>query len=737
MSAASAQPADRLLERAIPRYFEVALYLLVLTGFLTLVSTHGLDTPSTLFVAAALIIRGYALTTNQALLIPERWTNALTIAYVAFYIVDYFLLSQQFVSTTVHLVLFLTVMRLFSARRDRDHYFLAVIAFLMVLASAVLTVDSAFLFAFAIFMLCAIATFILLEMKRTSAKSTVRAKEPNGGNGERRLVMSLAGTASAILLSILLAATAIFFVLPRLSTGYLTAFSPSGALSTGFSDHVELGNIGEIQQSNTVVMHIEITGDQRGTYTQKWRGAALSVFDGASWSNPHRAFPLRPGMNQQFDLRSREARLKSPLALGLSSQIHYHILMEPVGINIFFLAPQPQALQGKYRVIAMDRGGAVFDLDPEHPAGIYDGWSLRDASSSRPERVYTLDELSGYLQLPKLDPRVPELAAQISNTPVSDYDKAVAIERYLKTKFSYTLQLPSTHQPDPLANFLFERKQGHCEYFASAMAVMLRTIKIPSRVVTGFRTNEFNDITSQYIIRGSDAHAWVEAYFPDRGWVTFDPTPSSGASLQGRWGRISMYTDAMASFWREWVVNYDVAHQYNLTQQTAQMGRHVAYQVRGWFHNHYRQLLARAHKVADRISVSPGSWMVRIVLVIVALLFLFNLRRLWLSFQRFMLTTRPDKSPRMAASLWYGKMVRKVERKGWQKTEAQTPSEFAQSIQDEQLRRRVLVFTSHYEGARFGGSAEDAQELPELYEEVVSSCRAGTPARLPAASRRR
>jgi len=710
---------------------------MVLTGFLALVSTHGLDVLSTLFVAAALIVRGFVLTTNRTLLIPEPWSNGLTITYVAFYIVDYFLLSREFVSTTVHLVLFLTVMRLFSARRDRDHYFLAVIAFLMVLASAVLTVDSTFLLGFAIFILCAIASFILLEMKATAAKATVSAGELNSGKGERNLLLSLAGTAPAILLLILLAATAIFFVLPRLSTGYLTAFSPRGALATGFSDHVELGNIGEIQQSNTVVMHVEITGDQRGTYNERWRGVALSLFDGNSWSNPYRAFPLRAGMNQQFDLRSREERFKSPLAVGLSSQMHYHILMEPVGINTFFLAPQPQALQGKYRVIAIDRGGAVFDLDPEHPAGIYDGWSLRDRPTSPPERVYTVDELSDYLQLPRLDPRISDLATQISNTSASDYDKAVAIERYLKSKFSYTLQLPSTRQADPLAHFLFERKQGHCEYFASAMAVMLRTIRIPSRVVTGFRTNEFNDITSQYIIRGSDAHAWVEAYFPDRGWVTFDPTPGSSAYAQRGWGRISMYTDAMASFWREWVVNYDVAHQYNLGRQTAQMVRHATYQVRWWFHEHYLQLLSHARRVATKISVSPNSWVLGALCAAIVVLLLSNLRRLRRVFQRFMLTTRPDKSPRMAASLWYEKMVKKIERKGWQKTETQTPAEFANSIQDEQLRRRVLVFTSRYEGARFGGVVEDAQELPELYEEVVSSCRVGTPPRLPVASGKR
>jgi hypothetical protein len=194
-----------------------------------------------------------------------------------------------------------------------------------------------------------------------------------------------------------------------------------------------------------------------------------------------------------------------------------------------------------------------------------------------------------------------------------------------------------------------------------------------------------------------------------------------------------MYTDAMASFWREWVVNYDVAHQYNLSQQAAQKGRYLASQVQRWFHTRYQQLLVRARNAADKISFAPGSWAVRALLIIMPLFVLLNMRRLWRALQRFMLTTRPDKSPRMAASLWYGKMTRKIERKGWRKTETQTPAEFANSIRDEQLRQRVLEFTSRYEGARFGGSAEDAQELPELYEVVASSCRAGTPARLPAA----
>ncbi len=724
MSAIGSQPVHRSLNQAIPRYFEIALYLLVLTGFVTLASTKGLDTPSTLFVAVALLLRGYVLAINRTLLIPEPWTTGLTIAYVAFYVFDYFLLSQEFVSTTVHLVLFLTVMRLFSARRDRDHYFLAVIAFLMVLASAVLTVDSTFLFAFAVFMLFAIATFILLEMKRTSANSTTSAREPDIGQSDRRLAISLAGAAPVILLLILLTGAAIFFVLPRLSTGYLSAFSSRGGLSTGFSDHVELGSIGEIQQSNAVVMHIEISGDPRGAYTQRWRGNALSLFDGSSWSNPYRPFPMRPGINQQFDLRSRNARFTAPLALGVSAQIHYHVLMEPVGINIFFLAPQPQALQGKYREIATDRGGAVFNLDADHPIGIYDGWSLRNTPTLPfPERGYSVEELSDYLQLPKLDPRVPELAAQVTDPALSDYDKAAAIEKYLQTTFSYTLQLPPTHQADPLAHFLFERKQGHCEYFASAMAVMLRTLKIPSRVVTGFKTNEFNDVTSQYVIRASDAHAWVEAYFPERGWITFDPTPASDAYAHQGWSRLAMYTDAMASFWREWVVNYDVAHQYTLGRQTAQTGRGLIHQASRWSRMHYLSLLAGARRMAHKISLAPGQWSVRTLLIVIPILLLLNLGHLWQAVQKLMLTQHPDRSPQMAASLWYEKMIRKVGRKGWNKSVTQTPTEFADSIQEERLRQNVLEFTRHYERARFGESAEDARQLPELYKEVVGTPR--------------
>src|SRR5580693_7391679 len=215
--AGSPQAEIAPLPTAVQRYFEVALYLLVLCGFVTLVSTGALDLPTILLVSAAIAFRGYLLVTRRTLLIPESWTTTLTLAYVAFYLADYFVFSGLFVTATVHLVLFVMVVRLFSAKRDRDYYFLAILSFLMVLAAAVLTVDSTFLLAFAAFMLVAVATCILMEMRRAAAKATVRANSSGDELAHKQMAFSLAGASPLLALLIMLGATAIFFVLPRVS----------------------------------------------------------------------------------------------------------------------------------------------------------------------------------------------------------------------------------------------------------------------------------------------------------------------------------------------------------------------------------------------------------------------------------------------------------------------------------------------------------------------------------------
>jgi protein-glutamine gamma-glutamyltransferase len=729
MPAASPNSGASSLQSAIDQYFEIALFLLVITGFATLATTGQLDVPSIVLVGFALALRGYLLIARRQLVIADRWTTPLSIIYFVFFAVDYLGFSRGFLPATIHLALFGVVVRMFSMRRERDYVTLAILAFLMVLASAVLTVDSIFLFAFAIFLLIAIATFVLMEMRRSGMAATIQARASSDPQQTRRFAMALTRFAPALLLMMLFAGTVLFFVMPRISAGYLGGYSYGTDFSSGFSDHVQLGRIGQIQQSNAVVMHIQIEGDDKGRYDLHWRGIALAEFDGHAWASLRDQFILSRQPDSSFGLPRRENAPRSYAAAELAKQqiIRYRVLMEPIGTNIFFLAPFGRSVRGDYRLLAGDSGGAVYDYDSQHAPSRYEATSdiatpsaadLRKAGSEYQGHVAGV-----YLKLPQVDPRVPQLASQITKSAQNNYDKAAALENYLRTRFGYTLQLPQTSVKDPIANFLFERKQGHCEYFASSMAVMLRTLGIPSRVVNGFRSDEFNDITGSYVVRAKDAHAWVEAYFPGYGWQTFDPTPAVDAGTPQGWARIELYIDAMSSFWRDWVVTYDSSNQYVLGRAAINGSRSMLEGVRTWGRNHYASMLKWARRSEDRIEQAPRRWLMAGSIALAALLLFANLGRLVRWLHENWLGSHPERSPELAAAVWYQRMSRMLAKRGLKKPQTQTPQEFVREIENQQLRGPVARFTNVYESARFGNSAEDARRLPELYEEVVTATR--------------
>jgi transglutaminase-like putative cysteine protease len=599
---------------------------------------------------------------------------------------------------------------------------LAILAFLMVLASAVLTVDSVFMLFFAVFMLMAVVTFILMEMRRSGQAARFQARHSSDTQEHRHLAFSLARVTPGLVLMILIGAAAMFFLLPRMSTGYLGGYSYGTDFSTGFSDRVQLGRIGQIQQSDAVVMHIQIDGDRDGRHELAWRGVALANFDGKNWSNQREQYVLYREADGSF----RIPLLGQGVARAWTSRyhlIHYRVLMEPIGTNIFFLAPWARRVEGAYRTLQIDSGGAVSDLDSQRSVSLYEADSdistpaaaeLRTAGNNLPQFA------PAYLQLPNLglDPRIPRLAAQIASSASNNYDKAIAVERYLQSHYAYTLQLPRSAVADPLANFLFERKQGHCEYFASSMAVMLRTLGIPSRVVNGFRSDEFNDVTGYYVVRGKNAHSWVEAYFPGYGWVTFDPTPGGAIESPQGWGRVMLYLDAAASFWREWVVSYDTSHQYVLGQSLMSGTRGFWERGRMWARLRYERLLDWARRSQRRVGHSPGRWFAISVALALVLMVLGNAGRITRMVRARQLQAHPERSPNQAATMWYERMARYLALRGLQKPETQTAREFVRVIEDEHLRRRVGEFTDAYESARFGNSSEDAVRLPELYEEV-------------------
>jgi hypothetical protein len=174
-----------------------------------------------------------------------------------------------------------------------------------------------------------------------------------------------------------------------------------------------------------------------------------------------------------------------------------------------------------------------------------------------------------YLALPKdLPERIRKLAQTWARDAQTSLDRARAIEQHLRTEYRYDLASPSGKDPQPLDHFLFESKRGHCEFYSTAMAVMLRTLDVPTRNVTGFVGGSYNRFGRFYAVRQGDAHSWVEVWADEQGWLTFDPTPPADAApkseIVGVWAYLRDLIEATSQRWDRHVVSYDLNQQVSL-----------------------------------------------------------------------------------------------------------------------------------------------------------------------------
>jgi len=704
--------APAAIAQTIERYFQISLFLLVGAGFAALATTGQLDPPSLILVTAALALRGWLLVRKQEAGIPERWTSRITLAYVLFYLADYSLFSAGFVKATVHLVLFAMVVKIFSVRRERDYLYLAILAFLEVLAASVLTVDTLFLATFVVFVVLAVNTFVSLEMRRFARRLFAFTAAMVGG----------IGVLSAV----------IFFVLPRTTAGYLNAFAPQNQVASGFSNEVNLGKIGQIQQLNTVVMYVQFLGSAAPADELRLRGVSLGLFDGRHWYNPVMDTQILPRLFGRFDLAPLYAEWSDRLAPPghrAAQILRYRVLMEPIGSDVFFLAPKPESLFGPFLEVGADGGGAVYNADRARPIDSYEAVSLAEQPAAAELRSAGSDYPPGiqlrYLQLPEqLDPRVRTLAEEVTAAAGTSYDKAKTLEAYLSSHYLYTLQLPAQVPRDPIGNFLFERKRGHCEYFASALAIMLRTLGMPARLVNGFRGSEFNRMTGRYVVRARHAHTWVEVYFPGFGWVPFDPTPAgANAEEAGFWSNVRLYLDTGREFWREWIVEYDFSHQRALTFSAVSQGRLTLSRLRHMLERRYAGLLAAARHSQKRIGKNWVRWTAGLGVAGALLLLVLNFGRLRRLLAEIRLARCPARAPQAGATIWYARMLTLLARRGWRKLPTQTPAEFLATIKDHSLHSSVGDFTAYYQRARFGASAPDAAQLPEIFAKIKAQRR--------------
>jgi hypothetical protein len=334
------------------------------------------------------------------------------------------------------------------------------------------------------------------------------------------------------------------------------------------------------------------------------------------------------------------------------------------------------------------------------------------------------------LQLPKLDPRIKELAQQITVKAPTEYDKAAAIELYLKSHFQYTLNLNGAQTDDPLAYFLFTRRAGHCEFFAAAMTVMLRSIGVPARYVGGFLPGEYNDVGGDWIVRASDAHTWVEVFFPGYGWITFDPTPPGDNQHSGFLDRLNMYWDGFQFAWGEWIISYDFAHQVSLASTAQKTGRDWVDSVRKFYRDKQRQAI---HLILewDKRAENSRYFLPSILAILVGILLYLRGRALFVFMMaRWSLRARRSGNVTAAlATLEYREMLRMLEKRGLIKSPAQTAQEFAAAIPAPEIAAPVAQLTQLYESARFGDHAAPAQQMSALLRAIREILRTNAPAR--------
>ena len=538
------------------RYFQISFHALVLSAFIAIGRTGQLDLVSALLFAICFFSSAHrALRRRPALLSPPTafW---LSLGYVVFFPIDLLALSGSFVSAVIHLILFLVVIKLAQEKQDKDYFYLILLSFLQILAASSLTIDMSFVLTLLLFLAALVSTLMSFEIHRSQraapGSSDVRISGPLGS-------MSIWATVWIVILGV-----GVFFVVPRFGTGYFTRASTESLLLSGFSGTVELGEIGQVKLSSALVMRTRLLG---GTLlaAPRWRGVALDTFDGRRW--------YAPGMNRtRVPTIGEELHVVQPPG-PVENRIEFEVFLEPLATPALFGPHVLGSVTGTFPALERDENDSVFMRSPSSRRIRY------EVSSTVPSRLLSLSteepavaddtELLRFLQLPDdLDPRIRELARTATSGGRTTLEKASLLELHLKRNYAYTLTLDWNPGDQPLSTFLFDSKRGHCEYFASSMAIMLRAVGIPTRVVNGFLPGEFNAVSGAYIIRQSDAHSWIEVFVPGQGWVEFDPTPPDRGSEFNMGRLLAHYMDAFELFWNSYILTYDSGTQLQLFRRS-------------------------------------------------------------------------------------------------------------------------------------------------------------------------
>lgn len=680
----------------------------------------------------------------------ERFTIAWTV--VSLLVLVYALFSVftggDFLLIGAEFLLYLLIAKLFNRRACKDYLHIYIITFLMLVAGTVLNSEFTYGVFFLGYVISATWALILFHLRR-EMEDNFLLKHSDHHLSERvevtRILNSrrivgkrfFVGT-SLVSLTIFLVASLLFLAIPRIGFGLFFQKSRGGITMAGFSDGVVLGGHGTIKTDDTVVMRVQVEeGYQgRGAPYIHWRGVAFDRYKKGQWmrtdlspkTNRQMWYP-KAGIEQHHLLYTGGQKSIDDLLSRTEAGVRQEIYLEPIGYDVLFGASMPLAFEFESKLgLRSPRTERNDEMRFYHTSGVkYVVYSEIRSPKVSDMRAATNEELpegyDAYLDVPdEVTGEVKELAREITKNATTDYDKAVAVESWLKSNLSYTLEMESPGDTEPIHFFLFDRRKGHCEYFSSAMAILLRAVGVPTRNVNGFLGGEWNEYNDYIAVRAGDAHSWVEVYFHGVGWVTFDPTPSADLDQLGRGGdsvsaRMRRFMDTMRFQWFKWIIEYDLYQQVSLFRRVRQSLSGSASSVKSVFAG-MREFLSE-HREVILGSVAGTAALIMGIL--------------WWRRRPQALAFGNAKRTRDPVAILYGRVLVKLSRRGHRREPTMTPREYAAKLAslDVPGAKDFGELTELYYHAVYGGHGSEqsasmmtrAQELSAAIEQAYRNAK--------------
>jgi transglutaminase-like putative cysteine protease len=661
----------------------VGAHLLVIVSAVSLLLTQKLWISATILLGTSLFTLFFVRRPRGGSL----WEIA-SFLYLVYFFADWFWITGSLAPSLVHLFIFIIINKLFNLQTHRDYYQLYLLTFLSILAATALSVEIEMLYMIVLFTFL----FVWNILSITLIKMWIRS-DPTEAFPFSLFHPRYWGFITVATTGMILCALGIFFILPRAQLGYFGGLKLDQTQHvSGFSKKVELGDIAKIQENTGEVMRIRVTGVRiPAGHRFYWRGAAFDRYDGKSWSASRRG--------TSFLSEDSPTSFVVPADSNPASVVKQEIYMTPIDTGVVFGQYRIAKVEGNFFSISRDVNGTLTGMGrPDH----YEVFS--EINTFSPEQLkarqvsYSENTLRHYTRLPSLNPEIESLAKQITAGGNTMYGRVALVKSYLERNYQYTTTDLPRSDTDPIYHFLFKKNIGHCEYFATAMVVLLRNLQIPSRLVNGFLEGEYNEIGEFYTVRQSDAHSWVEVYFGNGLWIQFDPSPVSVAGPAGGrsiWEIINPQKifDSISFFWDRYILIFSAQDQINVLSSVRER---------------YKKLNETLREKSSKANGPQAKWLLswkenRFLLVAIGLLpvLIYYAVRLYKARKRKLELVR---SP----ILFYQEMLTLLQQQGFVKPVAATPFEFAEQVTPvlpAPSNEDVATLTNLFYKARFGNYA--------------------------------